>query len=316
MPPDKYLHHHSEFPELIRIVADQLSIHPTLVEKDYWIMHCLYGLQQMSITFELKGGTSLSKGYGLIHRFSEDIDIRINPPADMDVKTGPNHTKPAHCETRRRFYDWLAETIKIDGIEKVERDIAFDDEKYRSGGIRLAYSSTTSLLPELKEGILLEVGFDDVTPNVPKDISSWIYDFAADKVTMLDNRAKGVLCYHPGYTLVEKLQTISTKYRRQRENGSFPANFLRHYYDVYCLLEAREVQDFVGTPAYQNHKKHRFRQNDHPIIAENEAFLLNDPAVRGEYEQVYREKTFGLYYGQQPSFDEIMSRIAEWAGKL
>jgi predicted nucleotidyltransferase component of viral defense system len=43
------------------------------VEKDYWIMHGLYGLQQMGMSFELKGGTSLSKGYGIIERFSEDI---------------------------------------------------------------------------------------------------------------------------------------------------------------------------------------------------------------------------------------------------
>lgn len=195
----------------------------------------------MNLTFELKGGTSLSKGYGVIHRFSEDIDIRIAPPSDMDVKTGQNHTKPQHCESRKRFYDWLAETLTIDGIESVVRDAAFDEKKYWSGGIRLHYKSTTSPLANLKDGILLEVGFDTVQPNSPIDISSWAYDFAADKVSVIDNRAKGVLCYHPGYTLVEKLHTISKKYRKQREEGSFPANFMRHYYDVYCLLDVPEV---------------------------------------------------------------------------
>jgi predicted nucleotidyltransferase component of viral defense system len=49
----------------------------TLVEKDYWIMHCLWGLKSQGSTFELKGGTSLSKGFGIIKRFSEDIDIRL-----------------------------------------------------------------------------------------------------------------------------------------------------------------------------------------------------------------------------------------------
>lgn len=74
-----------------------MDIAPALVEKDYWIMHCLYGLQKLGLRFELKGGTSLSKGFGLIHRFSEDIDIRIEPPAGMDIKTGRNHDKPEHC---------------------------------------------------------------------------------------------------------------------------------------------------------------------------------------------------------------------------
>jgi hypothetical protein len=35
---------------------------PALVEKDYWIMHAVFGLKQLGLTFELKGGTSLSKG--------------------------------------------------------------------------------------------------------------------------------------------------------------------------------------------------------------------------------------------------------------
>jgi hypothetical protein len=63
--------------------------------------------------------------------------------------------------------------------------------------------------------VLLELGFDDVTPNSTKDISSWLYDYAADKVTIIDNRAKAVPCYDPGYTFVEKLQTVSTKFRQQ-----------------------------------------------------------------------------------------------------
>ena len=71
MPRD-VLHNHPQFADLIRIVAAEKGIDPGLVEKDYWIMHCLYGLQQLGLTFELKGGTSLSKGFQIINRFSED----------------------------------------------------------------------------------------------------------------------------------------------------------------------------------------------------------------------------------------------------
>ncbi len=119
------LHNHPQFADLIRIVAEQRRIDPALVEKDYWLMHCLYGLQQLGLTFELKGGTSLSKGYQIINQFSEDIDIRIEPPRADDVKTGRNQNSPAHVQSRRDFYDWLAKTIRIDGIERVERDTAF-----------------------------------------------------------------------------------------------------------------------------------------------------------------------------------------------
>jgi predicted nucleotidyltransferase component of viral defense system len=104
MSPD-YLHNHAQFRDLIRIVAREESIDHALVEKDYWIMHCLYGLQKLGMTFELKGGTSLSKGFQIIDRFSEDIDIRIEPPADQNVKTGRNQTKAAHRQSRESFYD-------------------------------------------------------------------------------------------------------------------------------------------------------------------------------------------------------------------
>jgi Nucleotidyl transferase AbiEii toxin, Type IV TA system len=312
MEPD-YLHNHNDFADLINIVGKEMSISPTLVEKDYWIMHCLYGLQKLNLAFEVKGGTSLSKGHNLIKRFSEDIDIRIDPPAHMSVKTGRNHDKPAHIQSRQKFYDWLAQTIKIDGIVQTERDAAFDDAKYRSGGIQLRYFSTAD---GILEGVLLEIGFDNVTPNNPIDISSWAYDFAVDKkVEIIDNRALAVACYHPGYTLVEKLQAISTKYRQQQSQGLSPTDFMRHYYDVYCLLHSPIVQNFIGTEEYVAHKKKRFRSHDNLVIAENEAFLLSLPEIYQTYEQAYQE-TSALYYESQPEFKNIMELFQKYFDKL
>lgn len=315
MPTD-YLHNHKQFPDLIRIVAEQKGIDPALVEKDYWIMHSLYGLQKLGLTFELKGGTSLSKGFKIIDRFSEDIDIHIEPPASRNVKTGRNQDKPAHVKSRKDFYDWLADTkIKIDSIDTVERDTAFDSEKLFSGGIRLRYQSFTTPIDDLKDGILLEAGFDVVAPNTAKDISSWMYDHAADKVDIIDNRAKGIACYDPGYTFVEKLQTISTKYRQQQKDKKFPPNFMRHYYDVYSLLDRPEVQAFIGTDDYIAHKDRRFRNLDNKNIAKNEAFILSDPETRKTYAATYA-KTSALYYGSKPTFDEILERIKEWIERL
>ena len=106
-----FLHDHPNFTDLIRQVGQAQHVPSYLVEKDYWLMHSLWGLQQQGWTFQLKGGTSLSKGHQIIQRFSEDIDLRIEPPADRDVKTGKNQDKPAHIETRRQYFDWLAEQI-------------------------------------------------------------------------------------------------------------------------------------------------------------------------------------------------------------
>jgi len=282
-----------------------------LVEKDYWIMHGLWGLQAQGFVFELKGGTSLSKGFGVIHRFSEDIDIRIEPPADMDVKIGRNQDKPAHIASRRIYYDELAKRISIPGIASVERDTFFDDEKMRSAGIRLSYSPRTAALAGVKDGILLELGFDDTAPNRAVTISSWALDFALDRgVQVFDNRAVDVPCYAPTHTFVEKLQTISTKYRRLTEAKEFPANFLRHYYGVFCLLDLPEVQEFMKTPAYQERKQQRFRSGDELTIAKNAAFTLSDPDQRDLFAREYR-KSAALYYQGQPDFGQLLARISE-----
>ena len=132
-----------------------------------------------------------------------------------------------------------------------------DHFKYRSGGIRLHYDTAFDNPSGLKEGILLEVGFDDTQPNMPRTISSWIYDRAQETdIAVIDNRAIGVPCYHPGYTFVEKLQTVSTKFRQQQNNGEMPPNFLRHYYDISHLLEHPDVITFIGTPEYQARSRH------------------------------------------------------------
>lgn len=232
----------------------------------------------------------------------------IDPPKHISVASGHNQDKPIHRESRRQYYEWLSKNIKIEGIQKIERDIAFDDEKYRSGGIRLVYPSTYVPLRDIKDGILLEVGFDNIIPNSPQKISSWAFDFAKDKVEIKDNRAVDILCYHPGYTLVEKLQTISTKFRKQQEKGYFSDNFMRHYYDVYCLLKNENILTFIGTDEYYNHKENRFSSGDNKNLSLNEAFLLQNKEIRSQYEKQYNLSK-SLYYKDKPTFTEILQLI-------
>ncbi|EPZ16994.1 hypothetical protein M622_09690 [Thauera terpenica 58Eu] len=317
-----FLHEHPNFVDLLRQLAQQTGIATYLIEKDYWLMHGLWALQQQGWQFQLKGGTSLSKGFGIIQRFSEDIDLRIEPPAGQQVKTGKNQDKPAHIKSRQQYFDWLATEIRarpLPGFESVERDTEYDDPKCRGAGIRLHYPVLTDYLPGIKEGILLEVGFDDTAPNTPCLISAWAVDAAlSSPVQVIDNRAVDVPCYSPAYTFVEKLQTVSTKFRLQQAadpDAPFPKNFLRHYYDLYCLLAHPEVLAFIGTAEYALRKQQRFRSGDELNIARNPAFTLIDPAVRARYQHKY-EETAGLYYAGQVPFATILARIAEHIDRL
>lgn len=317
--PEEFLHDRKDFGDLINIVAKDKGINnPALVEKDYWITHVLYGLKKQGFQFEMKGGTSLSKGFGLIHRFSEDIDIHIKPLASFDINENPKNCKARNVSKKKEFYDWLSREIKIPGIISVERDIDFDDTNcYNSGGIRLHYKTLFDKTKGVKDGILLEVGFDIVTPNTTKLISSWAYDAAIKTdIEIIDNRASDIICYDPGYTFVEKLQTIVRKFRVEQETGDKSNNFMRQYYDVCCLLKSPEIVAFIGTEDYKNHKEKRFSEKDSAVpLIENEAFILSKPEIRKDFIERYME-TVNLYYKGQPDFEEMLGFISGYLDKL
>ena len=115
--------------------------------------------------------------------------------------------------------------------------------------------------------------------------------------------------------VVEKLQTISTKFRLQQATKDRPIDFMRHYYDVYGLLQRPEVGAFIGTEAYKAHKAKRFRRADNQNIAQNEAFILSDEATRKAYAKAYAD-TSALYYDDPPTYDQILEEIAAWSARL
>lgn len=111
-------------------------------------------------------------------------------------------------------------------------------------------------------------------------------------------------------TLVEKLQTIVRKYRnRTNLEASDDKNFMRQYYDVYCLLGIPEIIQFVGTKEYLAHKANRIKGADKSIaLSEHPAFLLDDKDIRESFKNRYLS-TSKLYYNGQPSFDDVLTRI-------
>lgn len=305
-----FLHELPDAKQLFQVVSDELSITPAIVEKDYWVMHALWGLTQQNYQFELKGGTSLSKGFGLIYRFSEDIDIQLHPKPELELKIGRNHSKATHIQARSDFFDTISNQLSIPGLS-FSRDHQFDDQKMRGAGIRGLYNSKFENISSLKEGILFELGFDKTTPYVEKNISSWAFDKAtASGVELIDNRAKNIKCYKPEYTLIEKLQTISTKYRVNKgQVNKSPVNFIRHYYDIYCLLNEVSIRAFINTKEYADFKKEKFGRLDELDLTKNPAFNLSNAELE-TFDKWYREKS-DIYFQSPPTFDQIMESLSE-----
>jgi hypothetical protein len=90
---------------------------------------------------------------------------------------------------------------------------------------------------------------------------------------------------------------------------------MRHYYDVYALLQRQDVQAFIGTEAYKAHKTKRFRGGDNPAISQNQAFILADPETRNAYAKAF-DGSSALYYGDKPTFEQVLEEMSKWIDRL
>ncbi|MBI5247779.1 MAG: nucleotidyl transferase AbiEii/AbiGii toxin family protein [Elusimicrobia bacterium] len=311
----EFFHDRKDAKALFETLAAEKGYPAAVVEKDYWVMHCLWGLQQNGLQFEMKGGTSLSKGWDIIQRFSEDIDIRFNPPEGLNIKG----EKPPHIAARFGFYDDLTAKISIPGI-KAERNKTFDDEKAQNGGISLKYDSCFDLLPGLKPEVLLEAGFARTAPNEPRDFSSWVLDKAlAAGLSVVDNRAPAVKCFNPEYTFVDKLQTICRRFRHHRDRNDAqrdrPRQFMRHYYDLFMLLGVERVQAFIGTEAYTVYKTEKLKGADAAEFAARTPFTLPTADSYALFDEEF-ESMNTLLLGPGPRFKEVVQRLREYSPRF
>ena len=232
-----FIHDSDDWPDLLRIVAVQLDRDIGMVEKDYWVTHTLWAIHEQGFDVWFKGGTSLSMGFDLIERFSEDIDVRID--AGTSGLTDPvlswkNRKDGVH--ERNAWFDELTEGLAIPGCV-THREVSGSDSMMRSARIEIRYPAlhAASLPDDMRPFVLLEVGRARVTPFVLIDLSSWVHDHlkrAGLLEEFTDNRPLQVRCIHPWVTALEKLEAIARRF----DSGKAASGFVRHYEDVARIL--------------------------------------------------------------------------------
>jgi hypothetical protein len=235
-----FVHDDADFDDLVRIVADERGIGVALVEKDYWVTHTLWALHAQGFDVWFKGGTSLSKGFGLIERFSEDLDLKVEPGAVAGVRAVSNWKSEGTKATaeRKAHFETLAETLAVPGATVALGSTV--DPTYRSANIQVEYPGKhrASLHAVLRPFVLLEVGSARVTPFVPRAMTSFIHDHLerlGHLAGFQDNRPQSVRCVHPLVTLLEKLDALM---RRLPREDAAPATFVRHFEDAARIVMA------------------------------------------------------------------------------
>jgi hypothetical protein len=235
---------------LFRDTAIQRSIPIAMVEKDFWVCYILskiFGDAKMSQVLRFKGGTSLSKGYELIERFSEDLDIILAKELVLGKEPlfKPSYKKQREFadELAERTAKYIVETLKPK-IEKLlgGKLLVYTDAEYAKANAtynpnEIDNKSLHIVYPKVSEDgylrpdILLEIGIMSAwEPHEPKEILPYVAKTSPE----LEIAAAIVPTIMAKRTFWDKATILHREHYRPSETHT-PARYSRHYYDLYQM---------------------------------------------------------------------------------
>jgi hypothetical protein len=260
------------FEGAIVATANYFEIPEIFIEKDYWVTYALHLLfhSEVKDLIVFKGGTSLSKCYSIIKRFSEDIDLVV---IKNDVDTG--------SELRRRLRD-ITTIIDRSILDKV----ADHPNTNKKGSIRkIVYSFPKVGLGgkygEVKDDITLEVShLGNFEPNVTKPIRTLIADYinSTPNIELITQFGLGdfeVKALAVERTFCEKIISL-VRFSYTESPITDLSNKVRHTYDLTLLLRLDSIKDFVNSYSF-GIMLLQVAKDDDKAIPNNKEWLYNHP---------------------------------------
>jgi hypothetical protein len=298
-------------------VSDTTGIPVTQVEKDFWVTEVLRGVaataDELGVEVLFKGGTSLSKVFNLIQRFSEDVDMLVI------LGTG---TKGGDDKVLKDLVLGAALSTRIEA--------AVDGATATKGVKRAArfhYPTPHGVGPGLSEGVFLELGArGGALGSLRTDVTSLIAEHAADAIDGFPEAAAvSVRVLAPWRTLVEKLVLLHTAHSASDSVAAVKG--ARHVYDVYRLLSSREVLAGVaeaGVAAISRDVCLYSRHADLDAVDRPEGGFASSPAFTGgphveATRAEYDRRVLGELLwpdADRPTFDECIAATHEHAADL
>lgn len=231
-----------QFADAIRLASETLNISPTYIEKDYWITKMLRRLSESSLAPYVvwKGGTSLSKGYGIIDRFSSDIDIAVI----IDGMSG-NKIKNLLSTATKLMTEGL---VEVDIPGETSKGSRFRKTYHRYNSV-IAMSNEKTLVGD---HVIVEINsFANPYPYERRTVSSFIaqalqkkgYDRLVEEIglkpfeiNILDLRR----------TLCEKVASL-LRFSFGNDPVMELGKKIRHFYDLHFLTQNDACQKYLTT---------------------------------------------------------------------
>lgn len=309
--------------ELFRNTADKMGLNDAIVEKDFWVCLMLDYLFHRSpwkdaITF--KGGTSLSKAFGLIQRFSEDIDLildwRVLGYGTREPWEPRSNTKQDafNKEANQRAEVFLAETFCPRIREEISHELGhsaniYIDDKDKQTVIFAYPHLFTS--PSTLQVIRLEIGaLAAWTPAKLAEISS----YAAQQYPKIFRQTSfPVLTVSPERTFWEKATILHHEANRP-EHLEMPQRYSRHYYDLY-RMSMTEVKEAAFASLSLLQRVVEFKKKFYPRAwarydeAVPPTLKLLPPDFRMAALETDYNNMRDMLYGDVPAFDAVIEAV-------
>lgn len=325
----------SDRKDLFNEAAARMGLNPVIVEKDFWVcwlLKQLFTIKEFDGWLVFKGGTSLSKCFNLIQRFSEDIDIAVDfEKLGFIGEKDPRRTKLSYTKRAvllkemltagqnyiaREFVVILASRIRnILGRDSWRLQINSNDRNV----VEFEYpSSIEGKLDYIRPRVILELGtYAEPVPNAKYDI----IPFAAEHFPNLFATPRcSVATVVAKRTFWEKATILHAEYHRPLDKST-PARYSRHYADVaemsYALVAKEALADIELLEGVIRHKDMFY----HSSWAKYEQALPGSFHLMPREERLaainrdYREM-LTMFFGEPPKFETILERLSDLEKKI
>ncbi len=313
------LFEHKDFEQAILGAEKHFSgrrLRPAVIEKDYYVTEALRIIAAMApdkIIF--KGGTSLAKGWNLIQRFSEDIDIFLDPLAFK-----PALGKNAIDRELKKLRDVVGAHPALTFVKQESETI---------GGFgrndRFSYAQRFGGPGEVANRVLLEAGTaSGREPTTIVELRSYLGEFLDETHTSLGAEDEGrfsLRLLHFRRTFVEKMFAIHGKVELFKRDDQPLGSYARHYYDLFQLAAQVEVIAMLKSAEYATIKRdydaisraHFEKSYFYPVgmsFAKSDA-LFPSTELAKSISAGYEAQCKLLCYGPYPSWAEVQARFLE-----
>ncbi len=308
---------------LFRNTAARMGISEAVIEKDFWVCYMLDYLFHRCAwkdNLAFKGGTSLSKAYDLIKRFSEDIDLildwrvlgyRIDEPWEQRSNTKQDaFNKEANERAEVFLRDVFLPAIKNDLTEELTLPVKCEIDSHDGQTVKFTYPNSFSDTAILQE-IRLEIGaLAAWTPAAEQTITPYSAEYYG---RVFEQPSTQILTVLPERTFWEKV-TILHREAFRSESSALPSRYSRHYYDLYCMAKtpvkerALSDTDLLDRVVMFKDKFYRCPWARYDLAKRGTMRLMppvhNVQKLREDYEHMQN-----MIFGETPDFDIVLVGI-------